>query len=117
MAEEDSELLRRIDERTEFLVRSVDRHLQDDRNDFADLRKLIVDHHTTHAEDFAFVREIREMAKDGKFFEPLRAADSWKATQDTVKKAGLKAATVTIVGAVIGIFWLGFLDKIRELFH
>jgi hypothetical protein len=72
---------------------------------------------TEHQRDMALVSEIRDMAEQGKFFEPLRAATDWKIAQDVVKRAGLKAATASLVAAAIGLFWLGFSDKLRSMFH
>lgn len=131
-------LLKRIDDRTSLMLEIFNRHVEQDRIDFAELRREInalpaaaalaartalveigfdTANPTEHQKDMAILREVRDMAERGSFFEPLRAARDWKDTQDTVKRAGLRAATGILVAAVLGLLWMGFADKIRALFH
>lgn len=95
MADDTENLLRQIDART----------------------RLLLDSFEQHAADMAFLHEVRGMAEQGKFFEPLRAAAEWRDTQQTVKSAGIKAATGAFVTAMAGLLWLGFADKIKGIFH
>ena len=136
--EENAELLKRIDERTAMMLDLFTRHIEQDRTDFQELRREITAlpgaaltaartvlveigfdtaNPTAHQKDMALLREIRDMADNKGFFEPLRAARDWKDTQDTVKRAGLRTATGILVASMLGLLWMGFADKIRALFH
>lgn len=135
-------MVKRIDERTALMMDSFNRHMREDREDFASLREVIASipaqaaeaaraeaqtalvrvgldpgMATEHQKDMALVSEMRDMAENGKLFEPLRAAADWKAAQDVVKKAGLKAATASLMAGMLGLLWLGFSEKIRGMFH
>lgn len=136
------ELLRRIDERTQMMLDTFNRHIEQDRADFKELHALVDEiperaleaareataqallqvgfdpsRAVSHQKDMALLREIRDMADDHRFFEPLRAAGQWAETQDAVKKAGLRAAVSALALIMLGLLWSGIAEKVRALFH